>query len=43
MCEGAGSLQVCVILESDVERDAMASIVTFDGFAQGMITHNFYV
>ena len=37
VCEGTGSLPVCVILESDVERDAMASIITFDGFAQGMI------
>ena len=38
VCEGAGSLPVCVILESDVERDTMASIITFDGYAQSMIT-----
>ena len=28
---------MCVILESDIERDAMASVSTFDVLAQGVI------
>ena len=36
VCESAGSVQVCVILESDIERDAEALVSTFDGYAQGM-------
>ena len=37
VCEGAGSVIVCVRLESDIETDAVAFVRTFDGkYAKGM-------
>lgn len=35
VCEGGGVVQICVTLETDIERDVEATIETADAFAIG--------
>ena len=45
MCEGAGSVTVCVKLESAIEKDVVALVETSDGsFAKGILMlENYFI